>query len=513
MELSAHRCGPGEACGGGGGTGDGVAWYLAPGGTTALYQQVECGLSSCAGGGSSWFHTRYARVILHDHQPPAVYLESDGLGSGRWVRRRQGIAYYAEDNLGVRRTDISVDGTCPESRRLRLRLAQAGCVFEPSRDSLRRDRSASPTVHTKSASPPSTPAGSRHRPLSPRISTTTPRPESPPRSRAVRVGDGRTGSTSRGRTRPRSTHLSCERVTSSAGQGRRSARPGRGTELESGASTTWPFRASGDYTLEVWRIDEAGNGSADDAKPSAPRASALRPRCAATGVRATGSNRSAQGCGRRQRRSIRCRERVDRDQAQGRQGVARDGRTSRAGHLIGYVDDQRFANGWYDLRAHATDYAGNTGSTDRQANGATAGVQLPVRVPTMLRVGARKSKVVRKRSSARWSSAVRAAAQLQNRSHGPRRVRPEHHAARTTREPRRSADRRGIDRGLRQVGLRGKRVRGARACPYRRRRDLHLQGARHGKPCAPLSLPRRPTDPCRDTRCVPEGARRPPRSL
>ena len=80
--------------------------------------------------------------------------------------------------------------------------------------------------------------------------------------------------------------------------------------------------ASGDYTLEVWRIDEAGNGSADDARPSAPvrlRFDADAPQLAFEPQDPGDPLKVAVGVSRR---GIRCGERVDRDQAQGRQDLA-----------------------------------------------------------------------------------------------------------------------------------------------------------------------------------------------
>jgi hypothetical protein len=55
--------------------------------------------------------------------------------------------------------------------------------------------------------------------------------------------------------------------------------------------------------------------------------------------------------------------------------------------LVGIVDDERFHNGSYRLRARAADGAGNEASTDRRANGAQMSLRLPLRVETRLRVG------------------------------------------------------------------------------------------------------------------------------
>ena len=62
------------------------------------------------------------------------------------------------------------------------------------------------------------------------------------------------------------------------------------------------------------------------------------------------------------------------------------------GRLVAYVDDERFGNGVYEFRAHATDRAGNDSSIGPRDAGA-ATLRLPVRGVTRLRVGARKVKI------------------------------------------------------------------------------------------------------------------------
>jgi hypothetical protein len=61
--------------------------------------------------------------------------------------------------------------------------------------------------------------------------------------------------------------------------------------------------------------------------------------------------------------------------------------TVEASRLIAEVDDERFRNGSYEFRARALDAAGNEASTSRRIDGSMAGLRLPVRIPTRLRVG------------------------------------------------------------------------------------------------------------------------------
>lgn len=63
----------------------------------------------------------------------------------------------------------------------------------------------------------------------------------------------------------------------------------------------------------------------------------------------------------------------------------------RDGQLVAALDDEHLADGVYDLRAWADDYAGNVTATATRADGSRASVTLPLRLPTRLRAGAIRS--------------------------------------------------------------------------------------------------------------------------
>jgi hypothetical protein len=75
--------------------------------------------------------------------------------------------------------------------------------------------------------------------------------------------------------------------------------------------------------------------------------------------------------------------------------------------LVGYVDDERFRTGAFEFRARATDTAGNEGSTSRQADGARATIALPVRFVTRLSVGLRRPAARRRARRQRLLSRAR----------------------------------------------------------------------------------------------------------
>ena len=152
----------------------------------------------------------------------------------------------------------------------------------------------------------------------------------------------------------------------------------------------------GDYTLTTWREDQAGNQSKELASdpvrlrfdPDPPNL-AFRPQDPGDPLRVeVGANDPVSGV------------------AGGGVEIRReDGKTWHElqtkldddGDLVAYVDDQRFGDGDYKLRAHAVDRAGNERSTDKQASGARAGLTLPVRARTRMFVGVRRVKVRRLR--------------------------------------------------------------------------------------------------------------------
>jgi 5-hydroxyisourate hydrolase-like protein (transthyretin family) len=66
------------------------------------------------------------------------------------------------------------------------------------------------------------------------------------------------------------------------------------------------------------------------------------------------------------------------------------------GRLVTRIDDASFPPGTYLLRATARDHAGNQNSTDRRLDGQPMTISLPLRMPTTMRAGILKSRIVRR---------------------------------------------------------------------------------------------------------------------
>ena len=345
-----------------------------------------CNRSSCAArraaGPGATFHTTASAVTIED---PTAAAGGRRRGAGGWTlgsrgpadnRQRQGQLGHREDlgndRLGLRTHGMALPvheptavrrpgGPHPASHRSRGLRAPAGARRRPGRSGKRR-----PT--------PSTP-----------LELTTNRQSGcGPSSWAAMPGDARTASPSAGRHRPRPTLRSLALGTSCADQQACSV----GSVDGPGVDTVKGLTAgeSGDFTLQVWLEDEAGNQSyalsASDAVhlrlDQEPPRLVFQPQDPGDPLRVAvhvDDRHSGLDTG-----AIEMRRRGG-DVWQSLATVREDQL------LVSYVDDERFRSGVYDFRAGARDRAGNESSTDRQATGARATIELPVRFATRLSVG------------------------------------------------------------------------------------------------------------------------------
>ena len=153
------------------------------------------------------------------------------------------------------------------------------------------------------------------------------------------------------------------------------------------------FPVAGDYTARVWLEDAAGNQRSQSAistvqmryDPIAPSVTFEPPDPSdPLRVAITASDKhSGVGSGEIEIRRV---------GTSAWHGI--DTKLSSPG-LVAYVDDERFRNGVYEFRAHATDRAGNEASIGPKDAGA-ASLRLPVRATTKLRAGARRIKIKRR---------------------------------------------------------------------------------------------------------------------
>lgn len=367
-----------------------VASHAAPAGTTRLLQNVQCGARECDSGAT--FHTYHAAVVLNDHSPPAVSI--GGIGDGEWVSGRRTISYSASDNIGIKRaqlyvdrrgqgegTDFACDYTTP------IPCANRGGSFELDSTEFSDGRQlVQVQVHDGSNTPAT--AGRTIR-----IDNTPPAQVRP----AVAGGD---------RWRQVDGFSVGWPSVADAGSplvggrwelckpGRIECRSGSFSDDDPTGFENVSLGADGAYELRVALRDQAGNEALlRDAQPVTlrldrqPPELAIDPYDPTAPMRATAS--AADGLSGVASGQIEMQ----------RQGTGRWRElptTVEEGRLVAQIDDERYTDGSYQLRARAVDHVGNEASTYVEASGARATRQLPLRIKTRLVAGRRTAKVIRR---------------------------------------------------------------------------------------------------------------------
>jgi hypothetical protein len=153
-------------------------------------------------------------------------------------------------------------------------------------------------------------------------------------------------------------------------------------------------RGPGDWTLEVWRQDAAGNAA--ESQASSPVHLRFDPEPPQLGF-------EQQAMADPTRISVLVNDRVS-GLARGEIELRRQGtsawqspRTTVSGtRLLARLDDSRLAPGTYELRARAIDRAGNESSTTSRLDGAPMVLRLPVRFAAVIDAGVKRRLVVRR---------------------------------------------------------------------------------------------------------------------
>jgi len=328
----------------------------------------------------------WAAVTVQDRSRPTITSLGGELLAGGWRRGTQGFSFAAEDNVGIKASVVDVDGRYLERREktcnytLVIPCPQGGDTYP---------------LHTETlADGPHT--------LTLRVIDTADNvetvertilidnsPPDQPEGLTVEGGEGwRSKNAFRLRWRNPSepgsapiTGASYELCPADGGTCRTATKDGDGiTEI---ADVKVPRK--GDYIARLWLRDAAGNEDRrtagqrlrlrfDDDAPelafeprdqSDPTRIALRASDETSGV--AGGEIEIRRRGAREWRSL--------------------ATEAGNGRIVARLDDERLADGSYEVRGRAVDHAGNERSTDRLADGQRIELTLPVRVKTRLRSG------------------------------------------------------------------------------------------------------------------------------
>lgn len=355
-----------------------------PAGTTSLTQNVQCGAGSCGSGAT--MHTYHAAVTLTDHWNPGVSI--GGIAEGEWVRGDRTVSFNASDNTGIKRAQMYLDHQpAPDS------VAGFGCDYsqpvpcsnQAGAFTLRTGngpdgpRLVEILVHDGSDTPGA--AGATIR-----VDNTAPTKVVP----AIAGGSGWRQSDGFDARWP-SAADSGSPIVGGRWELCRAGRVACVTRDFTGSNPTGLSNllvaADGSYELRVTLRDQAGNQPPlSDASPALLRLDRQAPSLAleplnpnapmqVTASATDGLSGIASGQIEIQRRdSDRWHELPT---------------TVEGDRLVAAIDDERFDDGSYELRARAIDHAGNETSTHVETGGTRAARQLPLRIKTRLVAGQR----------------------------------------------------------------------------------------------------------------------------
>ena len=339
---------------------------------------------------------RNMEVVVEETSAPAVAIRPVGLAAGGWRRGMQNLVVDATDPVGIRTTRPFIDGAlvrniihaCDFTRT--VPCTNATSVVPIDTRTLRDGRHEIEAIADDAAENP--------RVVSRVVSTDNTAP-TPPAGLTVGGGSGwkSANSFSLGWSNPRPTFAPIVRAFVAVCPVGKVGVGGCPTTTLTGAAASArgiSVPGPGRWLARVWLQDAAGNSNPsrpaevslqfDDQAPTLMirRPAADRP----TLVRVAATDRGS-GIGSREillrRRGTRTWRALP--------------VTAEVGGFSTVVNDEKFPDGTYQLRARAVDPAGNERSTERLSDGKLAELALPLRIKTRLIVG--RPKRVRARGS------------------------------------------------------------------------------------------------------------------
>lgn len=363
-------------------------------GATEIIQRAVCvggnGTHYCSARGSNYIRTYQATALVADPSPPNVGIAQDNpFTEGAWVSGVQSIDYTASDNVGIKSAQIPGGAAHSDDRACDFTQA-VPCPNGPGKIAVDTRNLADGTqplqVVAFDAADNSTPST----PVTVRVDNT------PPGAVPVSLeGTGGWRSTNdfaaswqnpdEGDRAPivAANWRICQFGTNQCATG---SQQGQGIDQLTGLTVSGP----GQWQLTMWRSDAAGNSQPENASsPVTLRYDPDPPTLVFQGGEPGDPTKV----------SVAVTENVS-GVAGGQIEISQEGSGSwqtlptqlDGSVLVAHIDDVHLPAGRYDLRAQASDLAGNVGVA-----AGPEGVTLPLRIESVMQTGAMRSRTVRKR--------------------------------------------------------------------------------------------------------------------
>jgi hypothetical protein len=370
------------------------------GGASRIVQRVICvgapQASFCSAKGQNYLETFTAEATVVDETAPFVVVSSGGpLVAGEWVAGSQGLGFEASDNTGVKGVQAWVAGASREEAGRPCDYTQrVPCPNGPGQLTLETQHIPEGTQQLHLTATDAAGNTAESSPVSVRIDNT------PPGAVPVSVEGGETwrnrDSFTLGWQNPpeedRAPIVAADWRICRVGGGECQTGTASGPSIAALGGLTVP--GPGEWEGQIWRQDAAGNSQPQNA--SVPVRLRFDPEPPELGFEPP---------------SVQDPTRVGVQVADRVSGVAGgEVELSRVGsgvwqplptvlegeELVTRIDDASLPAGEYELRASATDKAGNEASSESRIDGSPMKVTLPLRAPTSVSAGVLHHAVVKK---------------------------------------------------------------------------------------------------------------------
>lgn len=370
------------------------------GGASRIVQRVVCmGAPSadyCSAKGQNYLQTFTAEVTVVDETPPSVSVSPGGpFVAGEWVSGTQTVGYEGSDNTGVKEVEGFVGSQAAGSSARSCDYTQRiPCPNGPGQIAVETQHLPEGTQQLHLTATDAAGNTSESAPVTVRIDNTPPGavPVAVEGGEAWRNHDSFALDWQNPPEEDRAPIVAAHWRICRVGTQECQASTATGPSISSVGGLSVP--GPGEWEAQIWRQDAAGNTQPQNASvPVRLRFDPEPPELAFEPTSAQDPDRVA----------VHVADKVS-GVAGGEIELSRVGSgmwqplatTLEGGELVGRIEDASLPAGEYQLRATATDRAGNEAATESRVDGQPMRVTLPLRVPTSLEAGVLRRHVEKK---------------------------------------------------------------------------------------------------------------------